>query len=179
MNLPTGQTRRRIFTIDTSNDADSRKMYPLWVSLILLSILRVKYPIAPIFGAWIAFLSQTGKILKVSCYQNYCIDFNQTWHNDTDHQEVIVGGTNMRPTKPRWRTAAILKKPLNRISLWLFDRFWWNLALWRILAPDSGSKMAAAAILKKITKIEISPQWFDWSLRNLVRWCKMCLLISW
>jgi len=51
-----------------------------------------------------------GKILKVSCYQNYCIDFNQTWHNDTDHQEVIVGGTNMRPTKPRWRTAAILKK---------------------------------------------------------------------
>ena len=37
------------------------------------------------------------------------------------------------------------------------------------------SKMAAAAILK-ITKIAISPQRFDRSLRNLVRWCKMGLL---
>ena len=25
----------------------------------------------------------------------------------------------------------------------------------------------------KSTKIAISPQWFDWSLRNLVSWCKM------
>jgi len=37
--------------------------------------------------------------------------------------------------------------------------------------------MAAAAILKKITKIAISPQRFDRSLRNLV-WCKMGLLTS-
>ena len=35
--------------------------------------------------------------------------------------------------------------------------------------------MAAAAILK-ITKIAISPQRFDRSLRNLVCWCKMDLL---
>jgi len=28
MNLPTGQTRRRIFTLDGSNDADSRKDVP-------------------------------------------------------------------------------------------------------------------------------------------------------
>ena len=28
MNSPTGQTRRRIFTIDGSNDADSRKDVP-------------------------------------------------------------------------------------------------------------------------------------------------------
>ena len=68
-----------------------------------------------------------------------------------------------------------------------FDRFWWNLARWRILVPYSGStvkilnfwkfKMAAAAILK-ITKIAISPQRFDRSLRNLVRWCKMGLLTA-
>jgi len=60
----------------------------------------------------------------------YCIDFNQILHNDRDdregplnvcvclcdrdHQEVVVGGPNRRPTNPRWRTAAILKKPLNR-----------------------------------------------------------------
>ena len=37
--------------------------------------------------------------------------------------------------------------------------------------------MAAAAILK-ITKIAISPQRFDQSLRNLVRWCKMGLLTA-
>ena len=50
-----------------------------------------------------AFLSQTGKILKVSYYRNYCIDF-------------IVGGPSRRPTNPWWRTAAILKKPLNHLS---------------------------------------------------------------
>jgi len=32
--------------------------------------------------------------------------------------------------------------------------------------------MAATAILK-ITKIAISPQWFERSLRNFVWWCKM------
>jgi len=32
-----------------------------------------------------AFSSQTGKILKVSCYRNSCIDFNQILHNDGDH----------------------------------------------------------------------------------------------
>jgi len=37
--------------------------------------------------------------------------------------------------------------------------------------------MAAAAIWK-ITKIAISPQWFDQSLRNLVRWCKMGVLTA-
>jgi len=37
--------------------------------------------------------------------------------------------------------------------------------------------MAAAAILK-ITKIAISPQRFDRSLRNLVRWCKIGLKTS-
>ena len=43
MNSPTGQTRRRIFTLDSSNDADSRKDVPfLGVSLTLLPILGVK-----------------------------------------------------------------------------------------------------------------------------------------
>jgi len=39
MNSPTGQTRRRIFTLDGSNDAGSRKDVPFWVSLIFLPIL--------------------------------------------------------------------------------------------------------------------------------------------
>jgi len=37
-NSPTGQTRRRIFAHDGSNDADSRKDVPFWVSLTLLHI---------------------------------------------------------------------------------------------------------------------------------------------
>ena len=110
MNSPTGQTRRRIFKLDGSNDADSRK----GVSLTLLPILGVKFPENPNFWDVNRCSSQTGKILKVSCYRNYCIDFNQILHNDRDHQVVVVGGPNRRPTSPRWRTAAIVKKLLNR-----------------------------------------------------------------
>ena len=36
----------------------------------------------------------------------------------------------------------------------------------------------AAATIWKITKTTISPQRFDWSLRNLVCWCKMGLLTA-
>jgi len=64
-------------------------------------------------GREYAFSSQMGKILKVSCYRNYCIDFNEIWHNNKDHQVVIVGGPSRRPTNQRWRAAAILKKALN------------------------------------------------------------------
>ena len=50
MNSPTDQTRRRIFTLDGSNDADSRKDVLLGVSLTLLPILGVKSPENPNFG---------------------------------------------------------------------------------------------------------------------------------
>ena len=49
MNSPTGQTRRRIFTLDGSNDADSRKDVPFGVSLTLLPILGVKFSENPNF----------------------------------------------------------------------------------------------------------------------------------
>jgi len=49
MNSPSGQTRRRIFTLDGSNDADSRKDVPFRGSLTLLPILGVKYPQNPNF----------------------------------------------------------------------------------------------------------------------------------
>ena len=42
MNSPTGQTRQRIFTLDGSNDADSRKDVLFGVSLILLRILTFR-----------------------------------------------------------------------------------------------------------------------------------------
>ena len=134
-----------------------------WGFVVIAVYFGVKSPENLIFGGReSAFSSQTGNILKVACYRNYYIDFNQILHNDRDHKVVVVGGPNRRPRNPRWRTAAILKK--NRwiaISLQSFDRFWWDLVQWRILPPYSGcavkisnfwtSKMAAAAIFKKIT----------------------------
>jgi len=44
-----------------------------------------------------------------------------------DHLLVIVGGPNTRPTNPSWRTASILKNPLNRHickRLTDFDEIW-------------------------------------------------------
>jgi len=64
MNSPTGQTRRRMFTLDGSNDADSRKDVPFGVLLILLHILGVKYPQNPNFwGVNRRFQTKRAKIL--------------------------------------------------------------------------------------------------------------------
>ena len=99
------------------------------VSLTLFPILGVKSPENPNFWG----VSQTGKILKVSCYRNYYIDFNKILHNDRDHQVVVVGGPNSRPTNPRWRTAAILRtvKSLYLCSrLTDFNEIWHDDAYW-------------------------------------------------
>jgi len=78
MNSPTGQTRRRIFTLDGSNDADSRKDVPFGGFVDIAPHFGGEISRKPQFlGREYAFSSQTGKILKVSCYRNYCIDFNQ------------------------------------------------------------------------------------------------------
>ena len=105
------------------------------VSLTLLPILRVKSPKPPIFW-WReqAFSSQTGKILKVSCYRNCCIDFHQILRSDRDLQVVFVCGPNRRKTNPRWRTAAILKKTVkspylcNRLAD--FNKIWYSDVHW-------------------------------------------------
>jgi len=101
---------------------------------------------------------------------------------------VVVGGPNWRPRNPRWRTAAMLKKKVkspylcNRLTD--FDEIWHDDAYWSPTADRPLKfwifwkfKMVAAAILK-ITKIAISLQRFDRSLRNLVCWCKMGLLTA-
>ena len=85
------------------------RMCLLGVSLILLPSFGWNTPETPILGRESAFSSQPSKILKVSCYRNYCIDINQIWRNHRDYQLVIVGGPSRRPTNPKWRTAAILK----------------------------------------------------------------------
>ena len=115
MNSPTGQTRRPIFTLYGSNDANSRKDVPFGDFVGIAPHFGVKSPENLNFmGVNTRFQAKRGKILKVSCYRNYCIDFNQILQNDRDHQVVVVVGPNRCPTNPRWRTAAISKKPLNR-----------------------------------------------------------------
>ena len=129
-----------------------------------------------------------GEILKVSCYRNYCIDFNQIWHNNKDHHVVIVGGPSRRPTNPRWRAAAILKKRVKSPYVCDrstdFDEIWLDDACWT-LAADQPLKFRNFENPRwrrspswKITKIAISPQRFDRSLRNLVRWRKMGFLTA-
>jgi len=81
--------------------------------------------------------------------------------------------------------AAILENRYIAISTQQFHECWRNSAQRHTLAPYRDqtvkkfeflkSKMAAAAILK-ITKIAISHQRIDQSLRHLAWWCKMGLL---
>ena len=49
MNSPTGQTRRRIFTLDGSNDADSRKGVPFKGFVDIASHFGGKIPQNPQF----------------------------------------------------------------------------------------------------------------------------------
>jgi len=51
MNSPTGQTRQRIFTLDGSDDADSRKDAPFGGFVDIAFHFGVKYPKNPNFGA--------------------------------------------------------------------------------------------------------------------------------
>jgi len=83
------------------------------------------------------FSSQTGSILKVSYYRNYCIDFSQILHSDRDHEVVVAGDPNTRLTNPRWWTAAILKKnvksPYLCNHLTDVDEIWPGDACWPLI----------------------------------------------
>ena len=128
-NSPTGQTRRRIFTHDGSNDADSRKDVPFGEFFTLLPFRGSKNP--KNFGAWIGVFKPNSRNRKTCIlYQNYCIDSNQILHSDKDHQMPFVDFPTHHThiTNPRWRTAAILEKSKTDISPPWFERFRQNLA---------------------------------------------------
>ena len=142
----------------------------------LLLILEVKYPKTPILGAWIGVFKPNGKILKVSCYRNYCIDFNQIWHTDRDHRVVIMGGPSRRPQIQDGG-----RLPLKTVKLsYLCDR---SADFYEIWHNDAHSPLTVEQPLKfrifedskwrrpqswRISKIAIYPLRFDRSLRNLV-----------
>ena len=132
-NTPTGETGRRIFMLDSSNDADSGKDVPfvdldqIWLISLWGQILK-----APILRARIGVLKPNSPntenfiLLKLL----HCTDRNEILHNDRDHQVLFVGCPNLPQTNPIWWTAAILKNRKILISSQPIDRFWRNLACW-------------------------------------------------
>jgi len=112
-NSPTGQTRRRIFAHDGSNDADSRKDVHFLGFVVTAPHLGGKIPKSLQFW-WreYAFSSQTREIEKHAYYQIYCIDSNQILHSDKDYQMPFVGGPNTHITGlARRRSSALLSRP--------------------------------------------------------------------
>ena len=131
-------------------------------------------PKTTIFGAWIGVFKPHWQNIVIETTASISTKFCTTietikwssWVVPIGAQQIQDGG------RPPFR-----RKPLNRYISGILCNRMIDLVQWRILASYSGStvkilnfwkfKMAAAAILK-ITKIAISPQRFDRSLRNLV-----------
>ena len=85
---------------------------------------------------------------------NYCIDCNQIFQSDKDHQVPFMCGPNMLQINPRWRMATILKNHYISTTDWqILTKFGTLMHLgtpsankiWKFLK----SKMVAAAILKQ------------------------------
>ena len=151
----------------TANDADSRKDVPFGVSLTFLPVVGVKSPENPNF--WCVnrrFQAKLAKYWKFHVIETPASISTKFLHNDGDHQVVVVGGPNRRPTNPRWRTAAILKTPLKRrmsATVWpILMKF----GMMTHIPPYSGKavkisnfwkfKMAAAAIVENHKNRDIS-----------------------
>jgi len=65
MNSPIGQTRRRIFTLDGSNDADSRKDVPFGGFVDIAPRFGGEIPRKPQFlGAWIGVFKPNGQNIE-------------------------------------------------------------------------------------------------------------------
>jgi len=172
-NSPTGQTRRRIFTHDGSNDVQSRKDVHFWGFFTLHPICGSK---TPILGCKWAFSSQTREIENVpiikttaSIPTKFCTVMKTTkcpsWVVPT-HALQIQDSGQLPSLKNR---KIVISRPR-------FERFWWNLDYRRsstlLTVPTVKNlkfrkvKMAAAAILES----ENRHIWFEWFQQNLTQW---------
>jgi len=162
------------------------RMCLLGVSLTLLPILGVKSPVNPNCGGVSRrFQAKRAKYWKfhviettASISTKFCTTIETIiWSSWV----VPIGAQQIHYS--RWRTAAILKKnvksPYLCNSLTDFDKIWHSDAHWPLTA-DLSLKFRIFENLPswKITKIVISPQRFDRSLLNLLRWCKIGLLTA-
>ena len=161
---------------------------PFWGFRWYCSLFWGEIPQTRIFQAWIGVFNPNGHNIESFMLSNYSIDFNQILHNDRDHQIVIACGPNMRPTNLRWQIAAFLKKTVkwpylcNRLTYFdeicCDDAYWLLSGHWPLKFRIFENPRWRRPPFWKITKIAISPQQFDRSLRNLVQWCKVSLLTA-
>jgi len=107
MNSPTGQTRRRIFTLDGSNDADSRKDVPFGGFVDIALYFGGEIPGQPQFwGVNSRFQAKRFHVIKTTA--SISTKFCTTIETIKWSSWVVP----IRSTNPRWRTAAIMKKTI-------------------------------------------------------------------
>ena len=135
MNLPTGQTRPRIFTLDGSNDADSRKDVPFGGFVDIASHIGVKYPKNPNFwGVNRRFQAKRAKYWKfhvietnASISTEFCTALettkNSSWVVPIGARQIQDGG---RP--PFWKKTVKSLYLCNRLTN--FDKTWYSDAYW-------------------------------------------------
>ena len=112
---PTGQTCRRIFTHDGSNDADSRKDVLFGGFFHITPHLRgQKPPKNQFLGVNRPFQAKLLKSKNVHIIKTISSIRAKFLHSDKDHQMPFVGGPDTSITNPRWLTSAILEKSKNR-----------------------------------------------------------------
>ena len=93
MNSSTGQTRRRIFTLDGSNDAASRKDVPFVGFVELFPILGWKTHKTPIFGGvYRRFQAKRAKYWKF-----HVIETTTLWVKKTRHLTLAHNFTKYLP----------------------------------------------------------------------------------
>ena len=168
MNSPTGQTRRRIFTLDGSKTRIRARMCLLGVSLTLLPILGVKYPKTPNFGGvnrrfqtkrakdWKFHVIETNASISTKFCTTIETNKNSSQVVPIRAQQIQDGG---RP--PFWKKNVKWLYLCNRLTD--FDKIWYSDAYWP-LTVDLSLKFRIFENPKwrrppswKITKIAISP----------------------
>jgi len=108
MNLPTGQTCPQIFTLDGSNESDSRKDVPFGGFVDIAPHFGCEMPPNPnLWGVNRRFQAKRAKYLKFHVIE--------TTASSLTKFGITIETINRPPINPRWQTAVILKKnPLNR-----------------------------------------------------------------
>jgi len=150
-NSSTGQTGRRIFILDGSNDVDSRRDVPFGDFVYIVVHLRDQIPPNPrllgrVKNVWNIETSIFSKLLH-RLQPNFAQGYK-------DHQVTFVGGPNMPQTNQRWQMTTIFKNRYISTTDWISTKFGIVVHLnppnpsanniWEFLK----SKIVAAAVLK-------------------------------
>jgi len=94
-NPPTGQTRRQIFMLDGSNDADSRKDVSSGGFVDIAPHFGGEIPSQKQFCGLIGVFKQDVINVESFILSKLLTDFNQILHNDRNYQAVIPSGPDL------------------------------------------------------------------------------------